>query len=185
MLADAGAVDLDARVTTSTELDRPASHGVGGAAEQVDHAPLDFAAQCVPVDVGRQLDDHAVIAGLDSEWDRGRREPVREVDDRAFREGADDAWVDVGVACDLGRVAERGGDLADGPVDRPRAVAPVRVLAGQRDRGESGCRPRAELLRRVGAMCPAAQPVVDVGGIERSTMAPISWTGFWAEELTD
>jgi hypothetical protein len=41
--------------TSSTELYRPVSHGVGGAAEQVDHAPLDFAAQSVPVDVGRQL----------------------------------------------------------------------------------------------------------------------------------
>ena len=39
--------------------------GRSGAAEQVDDAPLDVDAQRVAVDVGRKLDDHAVVARVD------------------------------------------------------------------------------------------------------------------------
>ena len=42
-----------------------------GAAEHVDDAPLDVAAQRVAVDVGRKLDDHAIVARVDPERDHG------------------------------------------------------------------------------------------------------------------
>ena len=59
--------------------------------------PLDVTAQRVAVDVGRKLDDHAVVAGVDLEPDYGGGHAVRRAmteprDVRVCRPSAAEIW---------------------------------------------------------------------------------------------